>query len=83
MNKEEIVLKKIHIELDKIKPKLILDGGNIEFINFKNGVLKVKLTGECANCPVSNITMKYIIEDTLKNKIPEIKKVIQVKLNII
>ena len=76
-------IDKIKFELDKIRPKLIMDGGNIEFINYKNGVLKVRFLGECAHCELSHITLKYAIEKTLIEKIPEIKKVIQVKMSVI
>ena len=84
MNKDYYdTIDKIKFELDKIRPKLIMDGGNIEFINYKNGVLKVRFLGECAHCELSHITLKNAIEKTLIEKIPEIKKVIQVKMSVI
>ena len=75
-----IIIEKIKIELDKIRPKLHQDGGDIEFINYKDGVLKLRFQGECATCALSHITMKYAIENTLKEKIPELKKIVQVNL---
>ena len=75
MNKEYYeTVDKIKFELEKIRPKLIMDGGNIEFINYKDGILKVRFLGECAHCELSHITLKYAIEKTLIEKIPEIKK---------
>ena len=43
-------ISKIKIELEKIRPKLIMDGGDIEFVNFKDGILKLRFKGECAHC---------------------------------
>ena len=74
-------ISKIKIELDKIRPKLIMDGGDIEFINFKDGILKFK--GECAHCELSHITMKFAIEKNILEKIPEVKKVTEVKMSVI
>lgn len=55
-------ISKIKIELEKIRPKLIMDGGDIEFVNFKDGILKLRFKGECAHCELSHITMKFAIE---------------------
>ncbi|MGX7111751.1 NifU family protein [Gemella cuniculi] len=76
-------LNKINIELEKIRPKLIMDGGDIEFINFKDGILKLRFKGECANCELSHITMKFAIEKNIREKIPEVKKVVEVKMSIV
>ena len=76
-------ISKIKIELDKIRPKLIMDGGDIEFINFKDGILKLRFKGECAHCELSHITMKYAIEKNILEKIPEVKKVTEVKMRVI
>ena len=77
------VIEKIKSELEKIRPKLHQDGGDIEYIGYKDGTLKLRFLGECATCALSHITMKYAIENTLKEKIPELKKIIQVNLRII
>ena len=84
MSKEyyEIILK-IKIELEKIRPKLIMDGGDIEFVNFKDGILKLRFKGECAHCELSHITMKFAIEKNILEKIPEVKKVTEVKMSVI
>ena len=74
---------KIQLELEKIRPKLIADGGNIEFINYKDGILKIRFLGECAYCELSQITLKFAIEKTIKEKIPEVNKVIEVKMSIV
>jgi len=64
--------------LDKLRPSLIADGGNVELIEVKDGVVKVKLTGACRGCPMSQMTLKMGIEKFLKKEIPEIKEVIAV-----
>ncbi|WP_314792299.1 NifU family protein [Gemella sanguinis] len=76
-------ISKIKIELEKIRPKLIMDGGDIEFINFKDGILKLRFKGECAHCELSHITMKFAIEKNILEKIPEVKKVTEVKMSVI
>ena len=76
-------ISKIKIELEKIRPKLIMDGGDIEFVNFKDGILKLRYKGECAHCELSHITMKFAIEKNILEKIPEVKKVTEVKMSVI
>ena len=76
-------ISKIKIELERIRPKLIMDGGDIEFVNFKDGILKLRCKGECAHCELSHITMKFAIEKNILEKIPEVKKVTEVKMSVI
>ena len=76
-------ISKIKIELEKIRPKLIMDGGDIEFVNFKDGILKLRFKGECAHGELSHITMKFAIEKNILEKIPEVKKVTEVKMSVI
>ena len=59
---------------EEIKPMLFQDGGNIEFVEYSDGVLKVRLRGACAGCEFSNLTLEGI-EKMMKEKIPEIKEV--------
>ncbi len=71
--------EKIEKALDKIRPGLIADGGNVELVDVTDdGVVKVKLTGACAGCPMSTMTLKMAIEKKLKEAIPEVKAVEQV-----
>ena len=84
MNKDYYeTISKIKIELEKIRPKLIMDGGDIEFVNFKDGILKLRFKGECAHCELAHITMKFVIEKNILEKIPEVKKVTEVKMSVI
>jgi Fe-S cluster biogenesis protein NfuA len=61
--------------LDKIRPSLQADGGDVELVDVENGIVKVKLKGACAGCPMSQMTLKNGIERLLQNEIPEIKSV--------
>jgi len=68
---------KIKKVLETIRPSLQLDGGDVHFIGFdeKLGVLKVELMGQCAHCPMSQITLKQGIEAEIKRAAPEVKEV--------
>ena len=62
--------------LDKIRPYLENDGGNVEFKRYENGVAYVKLIGACSNCPLADHTLESGRETALINEIPEVIKVI-------
>jgi len=64
--------------LNKIRPSLQADGGNVELVDVTDGVIKVRLTGACGGCPMSQMTLKMGIERLLKKEIPEIKEVLAV-----
>jgi len=70
--------EKVEEALDKIRPSLMADGGNVELVEVDDGVVKVKLTGACGGCPMSQMTLKMGIERILKKEIPEIKEVVAV-----
>jgi Fe-S cluster biogenesis protein NfuA len=61
--------------IKKIRPMLQADGGDVEFVDVKDGVVKVRLQGACAGCPMSQMTVKNGIERLLKQEIPEVKSV--------
>ena len=64
--------------LDKIRPVLVRDGGNVELVEVTDGTVKVKLVGACAGCPMSTMTLKNGIERILKQEIPDVKEVVAV-----
>jgi Fe-S cluster biogenesis protein NfuA len=70
--------EKVSAELDKIRPSLQADGGDVELVDVVEGVVKVRLKGACAGCPMSTMTIKNGIERYLKQQIPEVKSVEQV-----
>jgi len=67
---------KVEAALNKVRPSLVADGGNVELVDIKDGVVKVKLVGHCAGCPMSQMTLKNGIERMLKAEIPEVKQVV-------
>ena len=74
MNKEEIELQIIAL-IDKIRPFLISDGGNLEFVKYEDGIVYVRLSGACKECSMIDITLKDGIEEMIINEIPEVKEV--------
>ena len=54
------------------------DGGNVELVGVDNGVVKVKLTGACGGCPMSQMTLKMGIERILKKEVPDVKEVVAI-----
>ncbi len=71
--------EKVEEVLEKIRPSLMADGGNVELVEVNADlVVKVKLTGACGSCPMSQMTLKMGIERLLKKEIPEIKEVVAV-----
>ena len=68
--------EQIEQALDKIRPALQRDGGDIELIDVEeNGVVKVRLTGACSGCPMSQMTLKQGVERIVKQLVPEVKTV--------
>ena len=66
---------KVEAALNKIRPMLQADGGDVELVDVVDGVVKVRLQGACAGCPMSQMTLKNGIERVLKQQIPEVKSV--------
>jgi Fe-S cluster biogenesis protein NfuA len=68
--------EKVEAALNKIRPMLQADGGNVELVAVEeNGIVKVRLQGACAGCPMSQMTLKNGIERILKQEVPEVKAV--------
>ena len=66
--------EKVEKALEKIRPALQADGGNIELVDVVDGVVKVRLTGACGSCPMSQMTLQLGIESTLKESVPEVRR---------
>lgn len=80
MDKEkEIDHKKVEKEvievLDKLRPFLISDGGDIEFVKYEEGIVYVRMMGHCAGCPMIDSTLKDGIEIAITSEIPEVIEV--------
>ena len=68
--------EKIEHALKQIRPFLQADGGDVEFVDVnEDGVVSVHLTGACAGCPMSQMTLVMGVERSLKEKVPEVTKV--------
>lgn len=67
--------EKVEKALKDIRPSLQADGGDVELVGVENGTVKVRLTGACAGCPMSQMTLKQGIESHIKKVIPEIVRV--------
>jgi Fe-S cluster biogenesis protein NfuA len=67
--------QRVQTVINKIRPMLQADGGDVELVDVKDGVVKVRLQGACVGCPMSQMTLKNGIEKFLKKEIPEIKSV--------
>jgi len=61
--------------INRIRPNLQADGGDIELVDIVNGIVKVRLKGACAGCPMSQMTLKMGVEAYLKKQVPEVKAV--------
>ena len=70
--------KQVEDVLNKVRPSLAADGGDVELIEVENGIVKVRLKGACSGCPMSEMTLKMGVERIIKQEIPEIKEVIAV-----
>lgn len=71
MSEKEIIMDVI----EKIRPFLISDGGNIEFKDYKDDIVYIKLTGACSNCSMIDFTLKDGIECAIKEMVPSVKEV--------
>ncbi|RJP75944.1 MAG: NifU family protein [Desulfobacteraceae bacterium] len=69
------MLEKVQDTLNKIRPMLQKDGGDVELVGIKGNVVQVRLQGACAGCPMSQMTLKNGIEKLLKEQIPGIESV--------
>jgi Fe-S cluster biogenesis protein NfuA len=67
--------EKVEKALERIRPALNADGGDVELVDIQDGIVKVRLMGACGGCPMSQMTLKMGIERVLREAIPEIKGV--------
>ena len=67
--------EKVEAVLNDIRPMLQRDGGDVELVDIQGGVVKVRLKGACAGCPMSQMTLRNGIERVLKDRIPEVTAV--------
>ncbi len=71
----ESIKKRVQQAIDEIRPQIQGDGGDVELVSIEDGIVKVRLVGHCAGCPMSQMTLKNGIEAYVKQRVPEIKSV--------
>ena len=75
MNSEEKIISIIN----ELRPFLINDGGNIEFVKYEDNIVYIKMMGACSNCEMLDLTLKDGIEAAIKEEVPEVLEVINIK----
>lgn len=70
--------EKVEVALNRIRPALQADGGDVELLDVQEGVVTLRLTGACGGCPMSSMTLKMGVERAIRQEVPEIKKVVAV-----
>jgi len=70
--------EKVAAVLEQVRPALLADGGDVQLMDVKDGVVTLKLTGACYGCPMASMTLKNGIERVLKEQVPEVKEVVAV-----
>jgi Fe-S cluster biogenesis protein NfuA len=70
--------EKVEAALKQIRPALQADGGDVELVDVDDGIVKLRLRGACAGCPMATMTLQHGIERVLKEQVPEVKEVVAV-----
>ena len=70
--------EKVEAALELVRPTLKADGGDVQLIDVKDGVVTLKLTGACGGCPMATMTLKGGIERVVKEQVPEVKEIVAV-----
>ncbi len=68
----------VQTALEKIRPALQADGGDVELVDVEDGIVSVRLTGACGGCPMSTLTLKMGIERVLREQVPDVREVVSV-----
>jgi len=70
--------EKVEAALEKIRPALQADGGDVELVDVNEGVVSLRLTGACGGCPMATMTLRQGIERVLREEVPEVKDVVAI-----
>ena len=70
--------ERVEVALDRVRPALRADGGDVELVDVQDGVVTVRLTGACGSCPMSAMTLRTGVERAIRQEVPEIKKLVAV-----
>ena len=69
---------KVETALERIRPALQADGGDVELVDVRDGVVSLRLTGACKGCPMATMTLRNGIERILREQVPEVEEVVAV-----
>lgn len=72
---EDVIKRGVEMAIAKIRPFLQRDGGDIELVDVSNGIVKVRLTGACKGCPMSQMTLKQGVEKAIMREVPGVTEV--------
>ncbi|MGQ9675584.1 MAG: NifU family protein [Chloroflexota bacterium] len=78
MEEKGTLRERVSQAIDQIRPALQADGGDIELVDVEGNVAKVRLVGACAGCPMSQLTLTMQVERIIKQRVPEIERVVAV-----
>ena len=70
--------ERVQAAIEKVRPALQRDGGDIELVGIEGAVVQVRLKGACSGCPMSQMTLKSVVEKTIKQEVPEVESVVTV-----
>jgi Fe-S cluster biogenesis protein NfuA len=70
--------QRVESALDEVRPALRMDGGDVELVSVDGGVVSVRLLGACGGCPMATMTLVGFVEERLKQRVPEIRRVVNV-----
>lgn len=79
MTSNEDLKKKVEEALNEIRNFLQIEGGDCELVEISGDTAKVRLTGSCAGCPFAQLTLKMRVEKIIRDRVPEIKNVVNVE----
>jgi len=77
MTNEQVVAK-IQQVLEGLRPTIMMDGGDVEFVSFEQGIVYVRFSGACVSCPISTLTLKHGIEQAVQAQVPQVSEVVSV-----
>ncbi len=78
MLSSEVLEAQICDVIEELRPQFLMHGGNIKFVSFSDGIVRVKLSGACDGCPSSLYSIKLLVENTLKKEVPQVISVEEV-----
>lgn len=72
------VKQRVQAALEEVRPALQMDGGDVELVDVEAGVVQVRLLGACGGCPMATMTLVGFVEERLRNRVPEVRQVVNV-----